>query len=158
MEFGLVCNGLRIGHLWTLWSRSSCHRFLLAFWGATLVRTEFSLPRGHTAVMQVVQHLNVSVPRLCQLLRCLYFYAAHFHFTFSATNTPGTQNVAADALSCGNMSLFHSCSPQVPQHTVPTSVSNLFMVQLPDWSSAAWIAQFRTVLLAAGLAPFTLKV
>lgn len=74
---------------------------------------------------------SLLVSRLCQWLHCLYFYAAYFHFNFSATHLPDMQNVAADAQLHSNMSLFHTCFLQVSQHMVLVSISDLIMHEQP---------------------------
>ena len=66
------------------------------------------------AVVQVVRNLNATDPLLCNFLRCLYFYSAHYQFMFTAAHIPGVKNVAADALSRSNLHLFYSSFPQVP--------------------------------------------
>ena len=47
----------------------------------------------------------------------LYFYSAHFQFTFSATHIPGMQNIAADALSRHNLTLSHFLSTAAATHS-----------------------------------------
>ena len=101
------------------------------------------------AVVQVVRNLNASDCCLGQLLRCLYFYAAHFQFSFSAAHIPGVQNTAADALSHGDLPHFYSLFPQVPRHTIPPTLVNLFLAQTPDWNSTTWMTLFRASLLPA---------
>ena len=107
----------------------------------------------YLAVVHVVQNLNAADLRLGNLLRCLYFYAAHYHFTFTAAHIPipGVDNVAADALSCDNMILFRSLFPQVPQHTIPHNLVELFLLDIPDLNSGAWMSRFRISLLPASL-------
>ena len=105
------------------------------------------------AVVQVVEKLSAYDPRLCHMLRCLYFYSAHFQFTFSATHIPGVQNIAADALSRHNLTLFRTLYPQLQQHTVPPSLVNLYLGQPPDWNSTAWMRLFVASLLPASPRP-----
>ena len=59
---------------------------------------------------------------LMHFLRCWSFYAACFRFQFYATQVPGVQNTAADALSRSNMLLFNSCTAGP---TVLCSISNI---------------------------------
>ena len=114
-----------------------------ALWGPSWRGQHVLFHIDNMAVVQVVRNLNASNPLLCHLLRCLYFYSAHFRFTFSATHIPGVQNIAADALSRQNLSLFRSLFPQLPQHTVPLALVDLFLRQTPDWNSAPWMRLFR---------------
>ena len=68
---------------------------------------------------------------------------------FTAAHIPGVDNVAADALSHGNMILFHSLFPLVPQYTIPHNLIELFLLGIPDWNSGAWMSRFRISLLPA---------
>ena len=99
----------------------------------------------------MVRNLNVADPLLCNLPWCLYFYSAHYYRMFTAALIPGVKNVAADALSCNHLlvHLFYSLFPQVLQHTIPHSLVELFLLQVPDWNSGTWMSQFRSSLLPA---------
>ena len=92
--------------------------------------------------------MNATDWLLCNLMRCLYFYAAHallFHI-YGRAHTRG-KNVAADALSHDNLPLFHSLFPQVPWHTIPHTLALILLLQIPDWKSGSWMSQFRGSLL-----------
>ena len=120
-----------------------------AIWGPTWSGQHVLFHVDNLAVVQVVQRLNARDPYLCHFLRCLYLYSAFFNFEFSATHIPGTENVAADALSRGYYSLFHFLQPQVHEQVVPLLLVTLFLLFLPDWNCPAWTAQFRLSLRAA---------
>ena len=79
-------------------------------------------------------------------LRCLPFYAANYRFTFEAAHIPGTQNVAADAISRNNIPLFLSLQPQAPQVMIPQSVMELLITRQPDWGSHTWTHLFNASL------------
>ena len=119
-----------------------------AVWGACWAGRHVLFHVDNLAVVSVIQNLNARDALLGHLLRCLYFYAAHFRFAFSATHVPGIQNSAADVLSRNNLPLFTSLFPQVPQAVVPPFVLDLFVHRSPDWSSIEW-----TTLFAASLHP-----
>ena len=89
-------------------------------WGPTWAGCQVLFHVDNMAVVSVVQRLHARDPLLSHFLRCLFLYAAMFQFKFSATHIPGVNNTAADALSRGNFSLFHSIFPQVPQQQSPT--------------------------------------
>ena len=74
------------------------------------------------------------------LMRCLFFIRAYWGIDLWAVHIPGEQNVAADAISRGNLSTLFQVSPQVsPLPTVvPQSLHNLLVVQQPDWTSPSW--------------------
>ena len=83
-------------------------------WGPFWKRQHALFHIDNMAVVQVVGKLNAYDPSLCRMLWCLYFYSTHFQFMFFATHIPEVQNIAADALSRHNQTLFstsiHSCS------------------------------------------------
>ena len=120
----------------------------VAIWGASWAGRHILFHIDNLAVVMAVQKLNARDPLLCNLLRCLFFYAAHFSFTFAATHIPGIQNTAADALSRDNLPLFTSLFPQVPRVVVPPTVLDLFVQQSPEWNSIEW-----TTLFAGSLHP-----
>ena len=105
-------------------------------WGPQWAGRHVLFHTDNLAVVQVVRNLNVADPLLCNLLRCLYFYSAHYYLMFTAAHIPGVKNVAADALSCNNLHvhLFYSLFPQVLRHTIPHSLVELFLLQVPDWN------------------------
>ena len=121
----------------------------VVLWGPHWAGKHVLFHTDNLAMVQVVQALNAADPLLCSLLRCLYFYSAHYQFTFTAEHIPGVKNVAADALSRNNLPLFRSLFLQVPRHTIPHRLVELFLLQMPDWNSGAWMTQFRSSLLPA---------
>ena len=118
-----------------------------ALWGPHWPGKQVLFHTDNLAVVQVIKNMNAANQLLCNLLRCLYFYAAHYRFTFTAEHIPGVKNVAADALSRDNLPLFHSLFPQVPRHTIPHTLAQLLLLQIPDWNSGSWMSQFRGSLL-----------
>ena len=74
-------------------------------WGPHWAGRHILFHTDNLAVVQVVRNLNAVDPLLCNLLRCLYFYSAHYHFPFTAAHIPGIKNVAANALSRNNLTV-----------------------------------------------------
>ena len=68
-------------------------------------------------------------------LRCLYFYAAFYQFSYSAHHLPGVKNVAADALSRDNLLLFNSFVPQGRHTDVSQELKDLLISQQPNLGS-----------------------
>ena len=60
------------------------------------------------------------------LLRCLWFFAAHFDIQITATHPPGTLNITADHLSQNNLTqAFLSSNPHIasaPNQRTLTSI------------------------------------
>ena len=103
-------------------------------WGQAWTGHHVLFHVDNMSVVRVVESLNARDPLLCNMLRCFYFYAAYFQFTFSATHIPDVANVAADALSRGNLTLFHSLLPQVQERRVPRVLHSLFLLRSPNWT------------------------
>ena len=122
-----------------------------AVWGQSWSGMHVRFHIDNTAVVAGVQKMTSHNVQLCNLLRCLYFYAAHFRFRFSATHIPGADNTAADALSRGNLPLFHSLFPQVLPVTVPLPTLALLVHRSPDWNSGEWMSLFRDSLRQGSL-------
>ena len=114
-----------------------------AMWGARWRGHHVLFHVDNMAVVTTVQSLNARDRLLCQLLRCLHFYSAHFDFSFTASHVPGIQNVAADALSRGNVSLFSSLFPQVPEAVIPPALLMAILQQRPNWNCPRWMQLFR---------------
>ncbi len=49
------------------------------------------------AVVTVINKGATRDPLLMHLVRCLFFYSAHYRFTLSAVHLPGSSNSGADA-------------------------------------------------------------
>ena len=64
-------------------------------------------------------------------------YILHFSISSFLQHIPGTENVAADALSRGNYSLFHSLQPQMYEQVIPLLSVTLFLSYIPDWNCPA---------------------
>ena len=104
------------------------------------------------AVVTIIENRNARDALLTQLLRCLFFYAALFHFHFSASYIPGVHNVVADAISRSNLTLLYSLAPQASQVTIPPALST-FLLSPPNWGSPTWTEQFALSLPRAYLQP-----
>ena len=85
---------------------------------------------------------------MMHLMHCLFFIRAYWGIDLWAVHIPGEQNVAADAISHGNLSTLFQVSPQVsPLPTVvPQSLHDLLVVQQLDWTSPSWVSLFRSCL------------
>ena len=113
-----------------------------ATWGHRWHGTHVAFHVDNMAVVAVLQRQAPRDKLLMHMLRCLCLYAAAFGFEFSSTHIPGSQNIAADALSRNNLPLFSSLFPQVPFTPVPWEVEELLLHCPPDWSSQTWTRLF----------------
>ena len=100
------------------------------------------------AVVHVVNSGYSKDKDLMHLLRCMFFFRAHWGFELRVEHVPGEQNVAADAVSRNNFSLFFQVWPDAsPQPLpIPQALVDLLIIQCPDWTSPSWTALFRNCL------------
>ena len=114
-----------------------------AIWGQAWMGQLVLFHCDNMAVVEMVKHGTGRSAAITHLLRCLFFYRAHFGFQHSITHISGAANTAADALSRNNLSIFSSLFPQVPQCLIPKTVLDLLVSVRPDWGSHTWISTFR---------------
>ena len=111
--------------------------------------------RCHCDNSAVVSAVNLGLCRekhLMHLLRCLFFFAAHYRFRISAQHIPGADNVRADALSRGRISHFFSISQAEPSPNptpFPHRLLELAADSNLDWTSPRWIEMFQNSLTTA---------
>ena len=126
-----------------------------AVWGKSWGGQRILARCDNAAVVAIMNSGTSKHPFAMHLMRSLFFIAACFHFTISATHIPGVDNVAADALSRIEFSRFFR---QVPQaHHTPTPLPpELTQLLVTNWTSSSWRTQFNTNF-AKGLAESTLR-
>ena len=119
-----------------------------ALWGHRWTQQRVRFRSDNSAVVCLLNSLSSPDAHLMHFLRCLPFYAANYRFTFEAAHIPGTQNVAADAISRNNIPLFLSLQPQAPhvQVMIPQPVMELLITRQPDWGSHTWTHLFNASL------------
>lgn len=69
-----------------------------ALWGKAWAGKRVLIHCDNTAAVQALTSRSARDPTLSHLLRCLFFFVAHFHFEH-VKHIPGRDNTAADALS-----------------------------------------------------------
>lgn len=118
-----------------------------AIWGQHWGRTCVRFTCDNMAVVSILKSRSSRDPLLTHLLRCLAFYAAWYHFHYTAEHIPSTQKTAADAISRNNTTLFSSLHPQIPRVAVPLPIMELLVTRIPDWGSKDWISRFKRSLV-----------
>ena len=119
-----------------------------AVWGPYWSGLHICFHSDNSAVVALLRSLTSRDHVIMHLIRCLSFFAALFRFDFTAAHVPGASNVAADALSRNNMSLFLSLFPQTPETVVPPVLTCLLLHPRPDWGSTRWTRLFGLSLQA----------
>ena len=84
---------------------------------------------------------------LMHLLRCLFFFEAHYQFELGAEYLPGVVNTLADDLSRNRSSSFLRKAPQMRREPsqVPPQLPRLLLERV-DWTSPHWTATFTSLL------------
>ena len=128
--------------------------FAAATWGSAWLSADVTFRCDNAAVVTVINKGSCKDPDLMHLMRCLSFYAAHFCFSFHAVHIAGVDNVAADALSRGDLSTFFFCSPQASPTpaAVPPAIVDMALFSKPDWTSQQWRWLFSFTIRTAQLA------
>ena len=87
-------------------------------------------------------------PVVMHLMRCLFFFVAHYELVLSPKHIPGKLNEAADNLSRDSLSSFMQLVPGADRN--PTSIGEELMAALvtqqPDWTSESWRMILRSTL------------
>ena len=119
-----------------------------AVWGSRWQSYKVICHCDNEAAVTVINKGSAKDPGLAQLLRCISFYAAYFHFTLHAQHVSGCHNQTADALSRNNLQLFFSLCPQArpTPEPIPQEVIRMALITKVEWTSPVWRALFRATL------------
>lgn len=129
--------------------------FAAAVWGRSWSGQRILCKSDNSAVVTVINMGTARDPLLMHMLRCLFFYAAHYNFSVSASHLPGRLNTGADALSRNNLDNFFSNCPQASRLAtpIPTPLAALIVTHRPDWTSKLWQQLFASTLRMASPSP-----
>ena len=99
------------------------------------------------AVVQVLSKRSCKSQSLMHLLRCLFFFEAHFSFHMVATHIKGSTNELADNLSRNKLSSFlQKTGNRAPATPIPAELLDMLMGSRPDWTSEHWRQMFTDIL------------
>ena len=99
------------------------------------------------AVVDVIKASHSNDLHMMHLIQLLAFLASKYNFWFTAMHVPGRLNVAADASSINNMSMFFMQAHQTDSQ--PTAVAPALVSQGITWSCKSWIKLLRDTLQQA---------
>ena len=124
-----------------------------AIWGKAWNGMVIQVHSDNQAVVACLASRSARDPLLVHLLRCLFFFEAHFRFEHRAQHISGKLNTAADALSRDRLTEFFSIFPQANQQpsVLPSSLVDLLLDGSLSWTSPRWRELFATILLAGSL-------
>ena len=120
-----------------------------ALWGTGWQGKKVVFRCNNMATVAALSNRTARDPIMVHLLRCLFFFQVKYKFEYTASNIPGKENSAADALSRNRLPMFLSLSPQaVPTPTIfPNSLKDLLLLlPPPPWTSTHWASLFRASL------------
>ena len=120
----------------------------VALWGPLWAGKKIGCRCDNMAVVYAVNKGAARNPQLTRLLRVLGFLCGVHSISLTAQHIAGVRNVAADALSRNQLSVFFASCPQaVPIPSgVPLCLQELVLDQSLRWTSPSWKQRFITML------------
>ena len=118
-----------------------------ALWGDRWVGRTVKCRCDNAAVVAVINSGRSKCDRVMHLMRCLFFFLAHFNVVLVGEHIPGVDNGAADALSRNRLPSFRLQVPHASeaQSPVPPRLFQALVVNQPDWTSRSWIELLRSI-------------
>ena len=115
-----------------------------AVWGPQIQGSQVHYQCDNSSVVAALSKGSAKETVVMQLLRCLWFFIAHYDIHISCEHIAGSKNIAADHLSRNNLSSFFSSSPQAsPTPTpLPSSLLQIVAIPGPDWTSELFTMLF----------------
>ena len=106
-------------------------------WGPRLARHRVLYQCDNSGVVSALHKGSAKDPIVMNILRCLWFFIAHYDIDLTCKHIAGSQNNTADDLSRCNMQSFFSQNPSTSQRPSPIPPSLLAITEAsgPDWTS-----------------------
>lgn len=120
----------------------------VAIWGKVWRGRTVRCVCDNAAVVAIVNSGKSRNDLVMHLMRCLFFFLAHFNVFLFAVHLPGRDNIAADALSRDNLPLFLQQVQHAAQQPtlLPEELIQALVTHLPDWTSQNWRTWFTSIL------------
>ena len=120
----------------------------IALWGHEWQGRTIRCRSDNAAVVSIINSGRSKDQLAMHLMRSLFFFTAQRGCILQAVHVEGRLNIAADALSRGNLALFHHQVPDACQNPtpIPKELVQLLLVQRPDWTSENWRRLFSSTL------------
>lgn len=119
-----------------------------AVWGPQLKRQRVMFQCDNSSVVTSLQKGSSKDSACMQLLRCLWFFKAHYDLDLVCEHIPGSSNNTADHLSRNNIQAFRSMNPDASHCPTPLPCELLRITDAPgpDWTSPVFRALFSKVI------------
>ena len=119
-----------------------------AVWGRYWKGKSVKCLCDNAAVVAIINSGRSKVDKTMHLMRCLTFCLAPYGTNIFAEHLPGKDNIAADALSRDNLTLFRQQFPRAAQlpAKLPQEPILALVTHQPDWTSPRWRNWFETIL------------
>ena len=116
-------------------------------WGPHLSKSQVKFECDNTSVVAAIRKGSARDDTTMHLLRCLWFFVAHYDIDITIVHVAGVTNCTADHLSRRRMSLFFSLNPQADAAptTLPPALKDIVASPNLDWTSAAFRQLFSTI-------------
>jgi len=116
-----------------------------AVWGPLLSGCRVEFKCDNQSVVESIRKGSSKEAISMHLLRCLWFFSAHFEIGVMACHIPGAVNTAADQLSRNRSARFLQANPEISRIpvTIPTPLLKLVSPQMQDWTSPSFIRHFK---------------
>ena len=128
-----------------------------ALWGHRWRRSRVRFRSNNMAVVTILKTCTARDPFLMHLIALPCILCSVISVPFHVGAHPGELNIAVDAISRNNLSLFTSLTPQIPRVLVSQPVLDLLVTQRPDWGSNNWARAFAHSLLWGSQQPHRLS-
>ena len=119
-----------------------------ACWGHRWLGKTVRCRSDNQAVVSVIASRYSWDQDLMHLLRCLFFFEAHFDFSIAAEHVPGVEYGLADDLSRNRCNSFLLQVPNASKTPTPLheALTELVLDTRAQWTSPAWTKQFTSIV------------
>ena len=121
-----------------------------AVWGPQLAKHCVLFQCDNSGVVSALQKGSAKDPVVMNLLRCLWFFVAHYDIDLICEHIAGSYNSTADDLSRCNMLSFFSQNPSASPTPTPTPLPQPLLaiteVSGPDWTSPDFRRLFSCII------------
>jgi len=112
--------------------------------GSYLGRKTVMFQCDNSSVVTSLQKGSSKDPTSMHLLRCLWFFTAHYNNDLICEHIPGSCNTTADFLLRNNLQSFFSTNTEASLQStlLPRELLSITAVSGPDWTAPAFQAAF----------------